>query len=216
MVEDTDGAVLLLIPASEVSQQIDSRSVLSNGTCSPEVDAGSGTGTAVINFESETLGVYKSLTIQGVTFTAVDAIPAGDNFSIDNTDTRPDGKYLDNGPSVFHRLDIDFLGAVPEFGFDYFFAQNWILEAFDADGNLVASTPLPTSEVSGSGFVGIQTTGIHSARFSTNVGLDDRFFIDDFTFTPAFDFVVRQVLPLGVLDPDLDGVFPPPLALEVQ
>jgi hypothetical protein len=155
-------------------------------------------GATVIGFEGQTQGVYNSLTIGGVTFTAND-----NHFRIDDTYSGTygtTGPYLDNGTygnNGFFGLTITFSIPTSAFGFQWDMAEPpdaiWNLRAYDSSNNLLDTYLLPNTNGSATGaFVGLSANNISYATLinSSSTSLPgsgttyDWISIDNFTHKP--------------------------------
>ena len=142
-------------------------------------------GGTVIDFESETLGAFTSLTIGGVTFsTTANEVGYINNDYAGNYNTT--GKSLVNtyAANGFFNLFIDFSSPVNAFGFNWGAAdQPWVLTAYDSSSNFLDSYVLPATYGSNAGdYFGIAAAGIKSATLQTEVP-GDYVFVDNFTYS---------------------------------
>jgi hypothetical protein len=145
-------------------------------------------GASIINFENQTAGIYGSLTIDNVTFTANNNHLQIDGYFAGNYNTT--GRlYLDNGTysnEGFSSMTFTFSGAVSAFGFNWGASnESWVLNAYDASNNLLESFALPITLSSNAGeFYGLADAGIAYATLSNTSGYD-WIFIDNFKSTAA-------------------------------
>lgn len=147
------------------------------------------TGGTQEGFDSTAAGLYNSITIGNVTYSGVGApLNIGADFN--------GGFNTTGGQSLFTGFDLDpdqirfdFSSVVTAFGFNWGAADNtWLLEAFDAGGNLIESTLIGGTFFSNAGeFFGLSTgTAIAYAlltdqKDNPNSQDGDYVFIDRFT-----------------------------------
>jgi hypothetical protein len=160
-----------------------------NGLGSPLSDPALVSGT-VIDFESEALSSFTSLTIDNVTF---NTDSAGGYISTDYAGSynSTGAKNLQNGTNGFQTLTFDFTGTVGAFGF-HFGASNedWLLQAYDTGNNLLDSYLLPQTWWENNGqFFGIAENNIALATLTQLTHdidpIADHILLDDFTYAYA-------------------------------
>lgn len=143
-------------------------------------------GGNVIDFEGQVAGTYASISIDDVTFSALD-----NNLRIDGTyqQYNQTGLYLDNGTysgNGFSSLNIDFNGGTDAFGFNWGMAESWAdweLTAYDSGNAVLESYTLASTGGSNAGeFFGIASAGISYATLSW-AGDYDWVAIDNFTYS---------------------------------
>jgi len=146
-------------------------------------------GATLIDFESQTIGVYNSLTIGVVTFTANDNHLRVGNEYAGNYGTT--GKSLDNGTydsEGFFGLTINFSSPTSAFGFKWGAAEPsaiWNLRAYDSSNNLLDTYLLPDTSSDPTGaFVGLAVSNISYATLINSTDYD-WIFIDNFTYQPG-------------------------------
>jgi len=137
-------------------------------------------GGSVIDFQSQTLGEYTSLTSGSVNFTALDNFLRIDNTNAGNYNTQ--GQYLDNTYSGFRTLVVAFSNPVQAFGFNWAGSDyQWTLTAYDAGHNQLETYNMPMTGDSNAGeFYGIAASNIQYVNL-TNIDLADWVVIDNFT-----------------------------------
>lgn len=160
-------------------------------------------GANVIDFEDQTIGTYTSLTVDDVTFTAVD-----NHLQIDNSyqQYNQSGIYLDNGTysdNGFGTLNIEIAGGTDAFGFTWGMAESfatWELSAYDGSDNLIEAYVLPSTQSSNLGeFFGIAAANIAYATLSWT-GDYDWIAIDNFSYTSSIpEPATLGLLTLGLL-----------------
>lgn len=160
-------------------------------------------GATVIDFGSQALGTYGSLTIGDVTFTANENhLRISDSFGSSYNMT---GRHLDNGNSVsdgFSSMRIDFAVEATALGFNWGGAdESWSLSAYGASNNLLETYSLPITG-SGGTFVGVSAAGIDHAVLSTG-GTYDWIFVDNFTYNVV---PVPGAFLLGMLGLSVAGI----------
>jgi len=164
-------------------------------------------GATVIDFEGMTPGVYPSLAVGDVTFTANNKF-----LRIDSTYDGwfgTDGYYLDNWTYIesgFSSMTIDFGTEASAFGFRWGGANSvWSLSVYNTSGDSLGTYYLPTTPdldpITDWTFVGLASSdsGMDYAVLSYS-GSDD-IFIDNFTYTqvvPVPGAALLAIVGLGV------------------
>lgn len=158
----------------------------------PSSDAALSSG-AVIDFESESLGTFTSLTIGEVTFST----NGSDIGYIEDTHTpgynSTGVQSLQNWPyrNSFETLTFDFSSTVGAFGFNFGASnEDWLLEAFDSSNNLLDSYLLPQTWWQDDGeFFGLEVDGIVSASLTQLTHEADTYadhiLLDNFTYVAS-------------------------------
>lgn len=143
------------------------------------------TGATVIDFAAMATGVYTSLTVAEVTFTALNGdlnVTDAWGGSYNTTGRHLADDYTNNASSI----RFDFAADVTAFGFNFGASDStWELAAFDADGVKLESMKLNKTYSSNAGeWFGIAANGISWATLSVIDGCwDDYVMIDDFAYT---------------------------------
>jgi hypothetical protein len=168
-------AAVVLAAAGSVSAAV----ITGNGA--PSSDPAFAGGAAVIDFNSETLNAYTSLTTNGVTFGA-----AGREFLVDATfagDFNTEGAYLQNDFGGSSTLTFSFAAPVAAFAFNFGGSNMpWMLSAFGSGGDLLDSLEIPALVGSnGPDFFGISAAGIDHVLLTT--ASSDYVTLDNFTYT---------------------------------
>lgn len=142
-------------------------------------------GASTINFDNQTAGKYTNLSIDDVSFTAID-----NDFSIANQyagSFNTNGMYLDNSDyssNGFDSLRIDFTNSTDAFGFNWGASNNdWLLTGFDASGSALDAITLPEVKSANNGeFFGLSGFDFDYAILSTTAVGYDWILIDNFTY----------------------------------
>ncbi len=146
-------------------------------------------GGTVVDFESQSLGSFSSLTVGGVTFTAggstVGYISTAFAGNYNSTGAQNLQNTYTNG---FTTITFSFANPTSAFGFNFGASnEDWLLQAFDSGNNLLESYTLPQTWWSNSGdFFGLANNGMSYATLTqlTNVNdpAQDWILLDNFTY----------------------------------
>lgn len=128
-------------------------------------------GSTIVDFESETLGQYSSLTIGDLTITGNDYFYLETTFSGDYNSS---GVYLGNRQGASN-LTFGFATTVSAFGFNIGASnEDWQLNAFDSSDSIIESYTLPQTFSSNAGdFYGIAAAGISYATLVQLTNIND-------------------------------------------
>ena len=156
-----------------------------SGLGDPLTDAALAGGTQE-GFDSTVAGLYGSITIGNVTYSGVgSALTIGTDFNGDFNTTRGQSLYTDFDLDP-DQIRFDFSTVVTAFGFNWGAADNtWLLEAFDAGGNLIESTSILATFASNAGeFFGL-STGVAIA-YAVLTDQKNNFIDGDYVFIDRF------------------------------
>lgn len=165
------------------------------------------TGATVIDFEGVTPGVYTSLAVGNVTFTANDKFLRIDNSYDGWFGTA--GYYLDNWTYIepgFSSMTIDFDTEASAFGFRWGAVDSvWSLSVYDTSGASLGTFYLPTTPdpdpLKAWTFVGLASSGPGIDYAVLSCSDSDDIFIDNFTYAhvvPVPGAALLAVVGLGV------------------
>lgn len=158
-------------------------------------------GATVIDFQSVSTGLYNSLTLSGVTFSA------SPNFTVDSSyagNYNTVGQSINNNQGNVPQLNIDFSTPVSAFGFNFGASDVvWTLSAYDSSSTLLASMTIdPTRSSNAGDFFGLAPASgaiTHVTVVAASGG--DWIFVDNlrFTTTTVPEPPVAVLLGMGVL-----------------
>ena len=146
-------------------------------------------GGSVIDFESQALGSFSSMTIGNVTFSTSGGNGAGyitNNWGGSFNATGINS--VDNTESGFTSIQFTFANSVDAFGFNWGASnEDWSLSAYDSSNNLLETYLMPQTWYSNAGeFYGLNVGNISYAvltQLTYNYGTSDWIIMDNFTYT---------------------------------